>query len=298
MSVFANNKTITGMYVNVGGDMREVSGAFVNRNGSPAKVFSKGPAPLDIVTWGGGTDKQIARMLEGHYNGEINIHDYWNVGDERVVHLQGSGVYSQDVLMVLMHSGGKTLTTPINGHSECAFIVGVKNVIYRTSDSTTSSVKMNSSDTNVGGWDACSARSWCNNVYKNAIPVTLIPIFKQHKNVTSRGGISTAKEVVVSDDYFAFPSEKEIFGKCYYSNRTAETDNSQFTWYVTAENRKKYSTDRISGGALFRSNYWTRSPENGTIKFVYIEFSNANTTPSSNVMAGNHGCQVSPFGVI
>ena len=49
---------------------------------------------------------------------------------------------------------------------------------------------------NSGGWDACARRTWCNDVYKNAIPST----------------------------------EKEVFGSTTYANSTAEANNTQFKY--------------------------------------------------------------------
>ena len=45
--------------------------------------------PLKIVTFADGTDEEIAAMLEAHYAGDIDIEDYWNVGDTRKIHLNG-----------------------------------------------------------------------------------------------------------------------------------------------------------------------------------------------------------------
>lgn len=42
---------------------------------------------IPIVPWSTGSDEDIAAMLEAHYAGKINIWDYWEIGQERVVHL-------------------------------------------------------------------------------------------------------------------------------------------------------------------------------------------------------------------
>ena len=308
MSIYiSNNYGVSSMYVNVGGDMREVSGAFVNRNGSPAKVFSKGPAPLDIVTWGGGTDKQIARMLEGHYNGEINIHDYWNVGDERVVQLQASSgdsaarsLMEQNVTMVLMHSGGKTLTAPINGHSECAFIVGQKEVVKheRTLNDYDFSMDWSGNDTSLGiAWNSCSMRTWCNTVYRNAIPTSLRLIFKEHINVSSTDSTSSGiSKPYRSNDYFALASEKEIYGSCSYANSTAESQNGRFTYYKTAGNLGKHPFT-----SYVPNRYWTRSNISNSINFCCVDFTQNNSGATTYLRKSRSRTStggISPFGVI
>ena len=45
------------------------------------------PKPeLKIVTWADGTWEEIAAMLDAHYRGDINVADYWAVGDVRVLY--------------------------------------------------------------------------------------------------------------------------------------------------------------------------------------------------------------------
>lgn len=44
------------------------------------------PEDLKIVTFADGTDAEIAKMIEAHYAGKINIGDYWAVGDKRTIH--------------------------------------------------------------------------------------------------------------------------------------------------------------------------------------------------------------------
>lgn len=231
-------------------------------------IFTKGTAlsilceAITIVTWADGTDKEIAEMLDAHYRGDIDIHDYWKVGDERTVALSamsatgvGESHVAQNVTMVLMNEGGKTLTTAINGKTECAFIVGQKNML--ANGTSREGGYMNSSNVNAGGWDTCARRTWCNSVYKNALPSTLVGIFKEHQNETSKGSTSHTG-ITVSNDYFALPSEKEIFGSISYANSTAEANNKQFKYYETSSNRVKKAGE--SGSADI---WWERSPLSG-----------------------------------
>ena len=211
---------------------------------------------VKIVTWADGTDEEIVAMVEAADKGEINLADHWKVGDERVVHLSAmaaTGVYgvedshvAQDVTFVLMNGGGKTLSTPIaSGRTTCSFIVGQKNGLANEG-------YMNSTDTTSGGWNSCARRTWCNEIYYNAIPSSIRSIFKKHKNITANGESTTT---VTSDDYFALPAEKEVFGSNTYANSTAEASLTQFTYYATSSNRIKKGGD--SGSIGF---WWERSP--------------------------------------
>ena len=238
-----------------------------------------------IVTWADGTDEEIAAMLDLHYQNVIDITDYWSVGDERIVHLRpmsatyvGESHASQDVKLVLMNEGGKYFTTSINKHSQCAFIVGQKDCLNEVG-------YMNSSNTTGGGWENCSRRTWCNSVYKNALPSTLVGIFKQHQNRTADG--STSVTIVTSIDYFALPSEKEVFGSVKYANATAEASNTQFKYYETSSNRIK----TVNGSA---SRWWGRPPYDGQ-NDMFCQVANTGVTSAAQA-SGNFG--IAPFGVI
>lgn len=177
--------------------------------------------PAKIVTWGGGTDEEIAAMVAAHYKDKINLADYWSVGDERIVTLNG-----ETQSLVLMHEGGKTLTTPINGHPECAFIVGLKNCMATKR-------AMNPSETN---WNNCAMRTFCNGDFRNYFSATMRGIFKKSETLTAPNYVDNLLQT--SNDYFALPAEKEVTGDIGGSN-PAEDTLSQFTWYMTSSNRIK-----------------------------------------------------------
>ena len=250
-----------------------------------------GGGGVEIVTWADGTDEQIAAMLEAHYAGQIDVTEYWNVGDERTVHLNamaatgvGESHVAQDVTMVLMNAGGKTLTTPIGSVTECAFIVGQKNML--ANGTTLEGGYMNSSNTNTGGWNQCARRTWCNEVYKAALPSTFVGILKQHQNITAAG---TGSTTTTSNDYVALPAEKEVFGSVTYADSTAETSLTQFKYYETASNRIKNQ-----GNAGSADYWWERSPSynNGT-GFCLVSNVGAATTYNATWTIG-----LAPFGCL
>lgn len=203
---------------------------------------------VEIVSWADGTDEQIAAMVAAADAGQIDLSDYWSEGDTRTVHLSAmSGSVSnadeshaaQDVQMVLTDPGHYTLA---NGQP-CNFVVLQKDSLNETGC-------MNSSNTNSEGWDGCARRTWCNGTYRNAIPATLRPIFKQFTTYAAEGNGSSP---VASSDYFALFSEKEVFGSTAYANSSAESKNSQLTWFKTSSNRIKMVDGRAS-------KWWERSP--------------------------------------
>lgn len=235
---------------------------------------------VKTVTWASGTDTEIANMVEAADAGIISLSDYWTVGDVRSISLSamsatgvGESHSAQKAEFVLMNKGGKTLASG----TTCSFIVGMKNCLATTG-------YMNSSDTNSGGWNSCKRRTWCNSIFYNAIPTALRPIFKQFKNVTASGASTST---TTSTDYFALPSEKEVFGSVIYANSTAESSNSQFEWYKTSSNRVK----KVNGSA---NAWWERSPISGGSGIFCYVISNGSVPTSF----ASNAYGVSPFGCI
>lgn len=253
-------------------------------------------APVKIVTWAGGTDEEIVAMVEAADQGKINLSDYWAVGDIRTVQLSamsatgvGESHAAQEVDLVLMHAGGYDLNVAVaSGRTECSFVVGQK-------DSLATAGQMNSSATNSGSWEGSARRVWCNNVYKNALPSTLLPIFKQFKTITAETYNGSANQESV--DYFALPAVKEVFGGSAssagfdsgYSNLTEFNALFQFDYYKTASNRIKKLGK--TGSAI---KWWERSPyyESPSGFCIADDAGNAN----SHIAGFAHG--LAPFGCI
>lgn len=264
------------------------------QNGYYYELYGK--PPLKIVTWSGGTDEEIVAMVEAADKGEINLSDYWAVGDTRTVQLSamsatgvGESQSAQEVDLVLMHAGGYELNEAVaSGRTTCSFIVGQK-------DSLATAGYMNSSNTNSGSWDGSARRAWCNNVYKNALPSTLLPIFKQFKTITAQTYNGSINQESV--DYFALPAAKEVFGGSATSAGDATSRSNltefnalfQFDYYKTASNRVKKL------GKTGSANYWwERSP--------YYDYSASFCLVYSNGTADNYsasfGRGLAPFGCI
>lgn len=237
---------------------------------------------LKIVSWADGTDEQIAAMVAAADAGQINLSDYWKAGDTRTVRLSAmSGSVpnaneihvAQDVQMVLTDPGHYTLA---NG-KKCNFVVLQKDCLREIG-------VMSSSNTNSGGWDACPRRTWCNSVYRNAIPSTLRGIFKQFTTYAANGSGSSS---VASSDYFALFSEKEVFGSTTYANSSAEANNSQLTWFKTSSNLIKMR----NGIAYY---WWERSPYSG----ISSRFCRVNSSGDADWYIANGSRGLAPFGCI
>ena len=241
--------------------------------------------PYEIVTWADGTDEQIAAMVAALDSGDLTVEETgWNVGDERVVHLSsmeaselGDTHEEQDVVFVLANKGGKQF----EGGNDVHFIVVQK-------DSLKEAGKMNSSSTNAGGWEGCARRTWCNEIYANALPEQLKPIFKKFKNISGVGGgqSSGTQETV---DMFALAAEQEIFGTRTNAFADEAEALTQFEYYKdTATHVKKLGKDGSS------SSWWERSPNSGNSN--YFCRVNSNGTADWGGASGTHG--LAPLGCI
>lgn len=247
---------------------------------SQLKTAVEAFSSVEIVPWSTGTDEQIAAMVAAADAGEIVLSDYWSAGDTRTVHLSamaadgvGESHDAQSVEFVLTDPGHYTLA---NGQP-CNFVVLQKDCLKETG-------YMNSSLSNIGGWDKCTRRTWCNGTYRNSIPATLRPIFKQFKTYAASG---TGPANVESTDYFALFSEKEIFGSTKYANPRAEAQNSQLDYYKTSSNHIK----RLNGSEF---HWWERSPYNGDRRrFCRVYSSGSENNANATALYG-----LAPFGCI
>ena len=238
--------------------------------------------PVEIVSWADGTDEQIAAMVAAADAGQINLSDYWHEGDTRTVSLSampatgvGESHAAQRVQFVLSDPGHFTLA---NG-KKCSFVVLQKDCLKEHG-------VMNSQVTNSGGWNNCPRRTWCNSTYRNAIPSTLRPIFKQFTNYAANG---TGSSAVASSDYFALFSEKEVFGSTTHANSSAESKNSQLNWFKTSSNRIK--KNGMNGSANI---WWERSPYSGNSR----AFCGVASSGTADYWRPNITYGLAPFGCI
>ncbi len=228
------------------------------------------------ITFADATPLELQGILSAHYNDSLDITTLWNVGDTRDIVING-----ESHQLVLMNKGGKTLTTPINGHTECAFIVGLKNCMSTTL----------SPDglQNTASWSTQnSIRPYCNGTFKGYIDSILPDVFKQFVTVTGRcnqNATGNSNETV--DDYFCLPAEKEVFGSRSDSTATEANALSQFEWYTTEANRIK----TCNGSAC---SWYERSPY-----YLYIDGLCCVTTSGSPYHSGRSvSLGVSPFGCL
>lgn len=183
------------------------------------------------ITWANGTVSQIAEMLQMHDNGDINIYDYWHIGDERIVHLNAipanpngafiNAITAQDVVMVLMDIA--------YGSNNIHFVVGQKNCLKERE-------KVNLTASNTGSWSGSLIRADLNTLYYNALDGynTLLKSFDVDTIETYNG-----TTIQTTTDKIALFAEKEVFGYAYYGNETEANDLTQVDYYTDSSHRIK-----------------------------------------------------------
>ena len=254
-----------------------------------------------LKTFAIATDEEIAGMVSEADAGYIDLSDDcgWEVGQEHSVSLtaiNASGTYdgvswtvgesqsAQTVTFVLMHKGLYELVSPVLDTSKqtrntCSFVVGVKNCLGTIG-------YMNSTDTNMGSWDGCARRNWCNGGFREAIPSVLRSAFKQFKTITVQ--TYNGSTLQTSNDYFALVADKEVRGLSDQANVTETSALTQFTYYETASNRIKKVNDTAAI-------WYERSPRQAS----QYDFLGVGTNGSSYEWGGaNNAWGLAPFGCL
>ena len=236
---------------------------------------------LKIVAFATGTDEEIAKMIQAHYNDKINIADYWAVGDTRSVSLSamsatgvGESHRAQTVQFVIGDFEHDDLATAINGHTKAAITLLQKDCLMdatsasnvNNGSSDTEKGYMNSTNTNVGGWKSCARRTWCNNVYFNAFPSAWQSMVKTVNKKVSVGNNSSTIETVQDKIFLA--AEIEIFGSTIYS---FAGEGTQYTYYKNAT-ANRYKMPKWNSSSVTHI-YWERSPYSGhSLHFCSVDY--------------------------
>ena len=235
------------------------------------EAIERSSQPTTIPTWADGTIAEIENALRMHYNGALDLTDYWSVGDKRTIHLNAmtaDGVseahHADDYEFVIIGMKHDDLVTPIGNITKAAITLQMDRILYKNTTANTYSSYypsvsdeggyMNSMHKNAGGWTSCARRTWCNNVFYNAVESGIKSLIKPVVKKTSAGNKSS---VINSDNDNVFLlSEIEIFGSINYS---FAGEGSQYSYFTTATNRYKKPVYASSSSSV--SGYWfERSP--------------------------------------
>lgn len=117
--------------------------------------------------------------------------------------------------------------------------------------------RMNTSNTNSGGWKGSYMRNTICPAFLNALPAdwrnVIVACTKYSDN--TGGGSNTASYVTATQDKIWLLAEFEVFGTRYYANSAEQNYQKQYDYYKNGNSRVKYKHD--STGAACR--WWLRS---------------------------------------
>ena len=216
--------------------------------------------------------EEIGKMCDAYYNGKIlDLSQYWSVGDTKSISMaamsatgvgESHSVQTRDICIIdFAHDN---LTTAISGTTKAA-------ITLELVDCLNTAGYMNSTNTNKTGWTSSARRTWCNDIFYNALPSDLRSLVKPVDKLASAGNKSAI--INIDSDKCWFPSEIEVFDIISYSK---PGEGSQYSYYTTTANRIK----KVNGSTY---NWWLRSPYgSGSTSFVIgMSGGSANYTEAS-----------------
>ena len=203
--------------------------AYLGASGAWVRISVSLPSAgtlLNNFTWA-----QIDYISENGF-----VSDYFNIGDIKNVTI-GSATYVVEIV-------GFSHDDKADGSGKAGLTFGLKDCLNTT-------YRMNSSNTNAGGWGSCALRATLRGDIWNQLPSDLRGVIKEVTKKASAGNLSSIISSY-TDTLFLF-AENEIFGNTQYS---VNGEGTQYARFTTSNTRIK----RLNGSA---TNWWLRSPYSG-----------------------------------
>lgn len=183
-----------------------------------------------------------------------NVHRKVNIGDQVTLSLNGTD-YAFDIIGF----NHDTLTDTAAYGEETA--TGKAGITFQMHDLFATTYKMNSTNTNSGGWKSSAMRTSTMATMKGYMPATWQTVIKPVNKVSGSGDGSSIGTVKVSDECFLL-SEIEVFGSTTYS---VSGEGTQYAYYKAGNSKVK----NRSGSA---DDWRERSPRSGTnIHFCRVD---------------------------
>ena len=211
--------------------------------------------------------------------------NYWSIGDRKAVTLNGTvgaltlSNYTTYVFIIgFNHNASVEGTNRIHFQFAKTALSGGTDVAICDSyyNGASDGFRMNTNDTNSGGWRASNMRkSVCGTSLSSysgtilaVIPAALRTVLKSVTKYTNNtGNSSAASAVTATTDYFFLLSEYEVCGELVASNTNEKSKQAQYSYYSAGNSKIKYNHGE-TGTAV---NWWLRSPaSNGLDSFMMV----------------------------
>ena len=210
--------------------------------------------------------------------------NYWSIGDRKAVALSGtvgaltfSGTYYAFII-------GFNHNSSVEGSGRIHFqfgktaLSGGTDICFTDSyyGDTGGGFRMNTSNTNSGGWASSNMRtaicgtslSSYSGTFIAVLPAALRAVLKSVTKYTDNTGNSTsASAVTATTDYIFLLSEYEVFGSISRGNSNEASKQAQYAYYSAGNSKIKYQHGSTSSAA----SWWLRSPYSSySANFVFV----------------------------
>lgn len=214
--------------------------------------------------------------------------NYWSVGDRKQVTLNGTvgscsfSNYSTYAFIIgFNHNSSREGSNKIHFQLAKTALSGGTDICFTdssyNSSGSSAAFRMNTSNTNSGGWEDSYMR---NNIcgtsktstsgrFMGAIPSALRNALKSVTKYTDNtGNASTSSSAVTATtDYIFLLSEYEVFGSCSIANSNEASRQQQYAYYSAGNSKVKYRHTSTSSTAR----WWLRSAiRDSSNYFAYV----------------------------
>lgn len=281
-------RDISDLKVGVSGAVHAASELWVGLNGATKKVWPTYSSVLDENTW-----EQISEASSSGVAENI-----WEVGDRKQVTLNGtvgslslSNFSTYAFIIGFNHNSGREGSGRIHFQLAKTALSGGTDICFTdssyNSSGSSAAFRMNTSNTNSGGWeDSYMRNSICGTSktstsgrFMGAIPAALRNALKSVTKYTDNtGNASTSSSAVTATtDYIFLLSEYEVFGSCTFANTNEASRQQQYAYYSAGNSKVKYRHTSTSSTAY----WWLRSASR------YDSYNFANVYTNGNVNYSN-----------
>lgn len=206
-------------------------------NGLEADVISMFSAAIS-------NNSDITNETSVIYLDKGDIHRKVSIGDQVTLSLNGMN-YAFDII-----GFNHDTLTDANAYGK-ATATGKAGITFQMHDLFETGYKMNSSNTNSGGWKSSAMRTSTMPLMKGYMPAAWQTAIKPVNKASGTGGGSTSGTETVSDSCFLL-AEIEVFGS---ATNSVSGEGTQYAYYKANSNVKN------KDGSAY--NWWERSPYSG-----------------------------------
>lgn len=195
--------------------------------------------------------------------------NYWAVGDMKAIVINGkignttiSNLSINVFILGFNHNSAKEGSNLI--HFQIGKIgttaVGLCDSMYNSTTTSSGYFNWNTSNTNSGGWNACTKRktlygnsgtpsSPVSNSLMAALPSDLLAVMQpvtKYTDNTANGGGNVASYITATTDYLFDLAEFEVFGSRSYANSYEQNYQLQYDYYKAGNSKIAYNHSAVS----------------------------------------------------